>query len=244
MRILIKLLTAVATGLSLSAMPDLVFANSFSGSLSVNLAQSRHHTGQLTAVPGSQINIRRGPSTSFESVSFGFAGDPVIIIESVGGGVMPAGQISHLWSRVRFVNSGVMGWVRGDFVVHGTAPLSDSCHQKVSQARNEINNVKNGNLESIFSEVNDSPIRGKPYQIVFVLGGDGQSDVLSSPQFMLRISDYLIQNCSNVSSVLFSSNSSGWQDVYGIVNGRVSGFICVDHAPNHVLRWGEYYCGL
>jgi hypothetical protein len=32
--------------------------------------------------------------------------------------------------------------------------------------------------------------------------------------------------------------------IYGLINGQVTGFTCVDIDAARDLRWGEYYCGL
>jgi hypothetical protein len=64
---------------------------------------------------------------------------------------------------------------------------------------------------------------------------------------MKPISDRLIQNCGNVSSVKFSSGYSGWHHVYGLIDGRVSIFKCADldaGSRQQQLRWGEYRCDI
>lgn len=222
-----------------------------------HLAQASLVRGVLTADSGSRINVRSGPNTTSSStVHHGIAGDPVAILRSEKVGDPQQNQPLHVWHRVSFLNSGstVVGWVRGDFVVNlgssshvpVNSPVSEACHQTLAQARTEISNVRNSSIVDIFLISNNSPIPARPHEIKLVLGGSGQAAVLSSPKFMLRISNDLIQGCDTGSSIRFAADQSGWDSVYGIVDGRVANFTCVDplSSPFGGLRWesAEYYC--
>ena len=68
--------------------------------------------------------------------------------------------------------------------------------------------------------------------------------MLSSPQFMLSLSQEVIDDCGATSSVRFGSDNSGWHDIYGLVDGDVTGFTCVDLYADRQLEWGEYFCEL
>lgn len=200
--------------------------------------------GALTAEPGSRINVRTGPSTQHTAQHYGLAGDRVAILESA---FEPCGSAlsCRQWHRVRFLQSGAVGWVRGDFLVQGTPPLSDGCHRQLAEERNRLNGVSNGFLSAIYLAPSEaSPYRDRPHELTFQLGGQGQESVLSSPQFMRNMGDRLIQSCGSVSAVRYASNASGWHDIYGLINGQVRGFTCVDLDLARDLRWGEYYCGL
>ncbi|NJN20876.1 MAG: hypothetical protein HC812_06380 [Leptolyngbya sp. RL_3_1] len=61
---------------------------------------------------------------------------------------------------------------------------------------------------------------------------------------MQRLSQTVIADCPSVSSVRFSSDSSGWHDIYGLVDGEVTGFTCVSLYVDRELEWGEFFCEL
>lgn len=64
----------------------------------------------------STINVRTAPTTQSAAPNYGIAGDRVEILSQTRG------SDGYTWYRVRFVASGVQGWVRGDFVV----PLAET----------------------------------------------------------------------------------------------------------------------
>lgn len=200
--------------------------------------------GVLTAEPGSRINVRTGPGMTHTAQHYGLPGDRVTLLESA---FEPCNSplSCREWHRVRFPQSGAVGWVRGDFLVQGSAALSEGCHSQLAAERDRVNGVRNGFLSAIYLAPSpESPYRDRPNEITFQLGGAGQESVLSSPQFMRNMGDRLIQRCGTVSAVRYASNASGWYDVYGLINGQVTGFTCVDMDSSRRLRWGEYYCGL
>lgn len=200
--------------------------------------------GLLTAEPGSRINVRTGPGTSFVAQHYGLAGDRVALLESAMEACGSSFDCPQ-WQRVRFESSGATGWVRSDFVVRGPVALGETCHRQLAAERSRLAAVNRSFLDTTFVDSSDrSPYRDRPQAMTLMLGGWGQTTVLSSPQFMAQMSSRLIQSCQTVSAVRFSSNNSGWQDVYGLINGQVAGFTCVDIDLHRALRWGEYYCGL
>jgi Bacterial SH3 domain len=68
--------------------------------------------GQLIAqTPDSQINVRTGPGTTFDSPHYGVVGDEVTLIESA----KETGS-EQIWYKVKFTGSGVEGWIRSDFI--------------------------------------------------------------------------------------------------------------------------------
>ena len=68
--------------------------------------------GQLTAqTPASQINVRTGPGTTFDSPHYGVVGDEVTLIESAR-----EANSKQIWYKVKFTGSGIEGWIRSDFI--------------------------------------------------------------------------------------------------------------------------------
>ncbi|MEA5511878.1 SH3 domain-containing protein [Crocosphaera sp. UHCC 0190] len=63
--------------------------------------------------PNSRINLRSGPSISTKNLGYGLPGDQVTLLEfAVGSDQGPRVP----WIKVKFVKSGAIGWIRGDFV--------------------------------------------------------------------------------------------------------------------------------
>lgn len=60
--------------------------------------------------PQSQINLRSSPDPGSRRLGYGLVGDQVEILESVPG------SDDYTWYRVRFYQSGAVGWIRGDFI--------------------------------------------------------------------------------------------------------------------------------
>lgn len=216
-------------------------APSPSSNWSSDLAQSAK-MGVLTTTQGSQINIRSGPGIEYNALHYGVVGDRVSILQTQNEA---SSDIRRPWYQVRFMASGAVGWVRGDFLIQTTDSVSNACHQSLSQVKNPINNVTNTFVSQLIVENNSlSPLTTRPNELVLVLGGPGQGTILSSGELMQNISEQLIQNCETLSSIKIASNNSGWHHVFGLINGRVQTFECIDAGPGNQLRWGEYFCGL
>lgn len=62
--------------------------------------------------PNSRIRLRSRPSTNAPDKGYGLVGDRVKVLETTKG------QHDYTWYKVRFPNSGAIGWVRGDLIRH------------------------------------------------------------------------------------------------------------------------------
>ena len=207
------------------------------------IAQTSQTPAILTAEPGSEINVRSGAGTTFSALHYGVPGDAVVILESnaTRGGTDP------VWYRLRFVESQAVGWVRADFVLTGTQEaIADTCHQEIAKARTRIGDVDNAYLVKVGIGTTNSPYSDRPYNVALVLGGSGLSTVMTSPQFMLNISSNLINACETLGSVTFyTSEASGWHEVFGVVDGVVSQFSCADFSSSRPrMQWGEMNCNM
>ncbi|MCT7987163.1 SH3 domain-containing protein [Laspinema olomoucense] len=247
MTIKLKYGITIVIGLMFSTVAELSWAKNPSSppaspDLPSYLAQSAE-MGLLTTTQGSQINIRSGPGIEYSALHYGVVGDRVEILDSQREN--SSDIYSRSWHRVRFVESGAVGWVRGDFLIQTTDSVSNTCHQSLSQVKNTLNNVPNTLVSGIIIENNSlSPLTTRPNELVLMVSGPGQRTILSSGELMQNISESLIQNCGTISSVKIASNNSGWHHVFGLINGRVQTFECIDAGPGSQQRWGQYFCGL
>ena len=77
-------------------------------------AQSTIDIATLTANdPNSQINLRAEPNISARRLGYGLPGDQVKILDLAKGS---DNQTRFPWIKVQFIQSGAIGWIRGDFV--------------------------------------------------------------------------------------------------------------------------------
>jgi Bacterial SH3 domain len=88
----------------------------------------------LTAkTPTSRINIREEASTTAKAKHYGFAGDPVKILDE------KQGDNGNTWYKVQFVRSGAEGWVSGNFVAlkGNSKETSPSIPERTDSTTNE-----------------------------------------------------------------------------------------------------------
>ncbi len=77
----------------------------------------------LTAeTPGSQINLRSGPSANYQKQGYGLVGDRVHLLRSIPNGdantlAVNQDRQGFDWYRVGFPKSGARGWIRADFLM-------------------------------------------------------------------------------------------------------------------------------
>lgn len=64
--------------------------------------------------PDSQINLRKTPSASGKRLGYGLVGDQVKLLKQTTAE-------SSTWYKVKFPNSGAMGWIHGDFISTSSA---------------------------------------------------------------------------------------------------------------------------
>ena len=64
---------------------------------------------------GSQINVRSEPTIYSYAHSYGLAGDQVEILQCVQDNDTAGSDLN--WCEVQFLESGVIGWVRSDFII-------------------------------------------------------------------------------------------------------------------------------
>ncbi len=78
--------------------------------------QNNSRVGTLTAYSrGSQINIRSQPTVRSRAHGYGLTGDQVNILECVQDNDTAGSDLN--WCEVQFLESGIVGWVRSDFII-------------------------------------------------------------------------------------------------------------------------------
>lgn len=77
--------------------------------------------------------------------------------------------------------------------------------------------------------------------VAFRLAGRDAENMMFSPQLLTSISRDIITGCAGIGVVTFNVDQTDWSQEYGLVNGRVQAFQCVDPGPE-VLEWGTTAC--
>ncbi len=98
-----KLLLSCFFGLTLS------LTGVFPGLAQIAITQ----TTLITKDPNSRINLRSGPSINSTSLGYGLPGDQVTLLDFNKG---TDNEPRVPWIKVKFIKSGAIGWIRGDFV--------------------------------------------------------------------------------------------------------------------------------
>lgn len=94
-----------------SIPPEMSDETIFPLSANVKPSSNLPHEGILVAEDSkAQINVRTGPSVSFESRHYGLVGDKVLIVGS------SQSSDGSTWYQIKFPTSGADGWVRKDFI--------------------------------------------------------------------------------------------------------------------------------
>lgn len=209
---------------------------------------------------GSRINVRSAPNIQSIAPHYGLDGDRIDTLKQVKG------EDGYTWYYVRFANSKAEGWVRGDFVqTQGSTANSSSsssstvkvsqCIQPILSAQGKLQKVKNLKLVSIrqmntteWRYASHPPNRTAIYN--FVVEGSGGANAMNSPKFLTALSADLIAQCPDAAAASFWFNGSDWGGVFGLVNGKVELFQCIDPGRMETgrgltspkLDWGTYIC--
>lgn len=61
---------------------------------------------------------------------------------------------------------------------------------------------------------------------------------------MTEISQNIINDCSDIGTVSFFAPQSDWDEHFGIVDGQVIRFQCVQGDPHQITKpvWGQFHC--
>lgn len=120
------------------------------------------------------------------------------------------------------------------------------CNAAVARAtQNLVGNRRLTIVNSGFDNVTDqyrSYPRGRAWGFGFVLDGDATVDVMTSPRFLTSVSTTIIEGCNAVGVVTFTAAESDWSDSYGLVNGQVRPFECIDPGREDRPAWGFHVC--
>lgn len=131
----------------------------------------------------------------------------------------------------------------------------NSCNRALTSALQQItDDGRNINIDMNRREIPEywrsgSP-SGRPYQLVFVLGGrqleiQAVENIMASTQMLTIISAQIIRNCNDVAVVTYGLSNSSYTREFGLVDGRVQVFECVSPGRGEPApRWGQQYCGV
>lgn len=81
----------------------------------------------------------------------------------------------------------------------------------------------------------------RPLELSITITGEDANAVMNSPQLLTTISRAFIAGCRPVGLVTFGVEYSGWINSFGVVNGSVAPFQCVDLGEQEPV-WGYQYC--
>ncbi|PSB01106.1 hypothetical protein [Merismopedia glauca] len=123
-----------------------------------------------------------------------------------------------------------------------SAQANRKCAAAISRAKAKIKSVRNVRIPEVRSfDISDQYISfpsRRPRGYLFAIDGKGASTIIASSNFLIAISQNIINNCQSVSLVWFGYYSSDVIDVYGLMpNGKVKAFER-DFSPKGKLRWG------
>lgn len=120
------------------------------------------------------------------------------------------------------------------------APVPEACRDAILNAETRISDVPNTALVDI--DVVTAPDGHPPDRralMRFVAGGPGSGVILTSPEFMQTISTAIITGCEIVSVVEFALDESDGIEQFGLIDGEVKRFDCVEAGEP---TWGYQRC--
>jgi hypothetical protein len=101
--------------------------------------------------------------------------------------------------------------------------------------------ITNVRLEHLSSQYRSFPAN-RPDSVLLAMEGRAVYDVMASGQFMTILATRIMNGCSSIGMVSFGQGHSDWVISFGMVNGQVESFYCLEFGSSRVARWGEQYC--
>lgn len=118
------------------------------------------------------------------------------------------------------------------------------CRAAITEAKKTISkgrkikiNIKIFNVAEHYS---DYP-KQYPVGYTFIFSGAATEQVMNSVKFLSIISKRIITKCESVGLIDFSQDGTDWVQRYGIINGELKAFECVD-PPQNNISWGIHVC--
>ncbi|WP_241392620.1 SH3 domain-containing protein [Rippkaea orientalis] len=109
----------ITSRLTKIALSSTLIVAGFIITIDSSLAQTVTYEATLRSQDAkARINLRAEPSLTAKQIGYGLPGDKVTILDLLRG---TNNQTRFPWIKVKFVKSGAIGWIRGDFV---NTPLS------------------------------------------------------------------------------------------------------------------------
>jgi hypothetical protein len=125
---------------------------------------------------------------------------------------------------------------------------SNRCAASLQAGKNRIERIGNVRVVDILKENTTSRYKKYPKQrpdsYGFALEGAGLNSGMVSNKLLTNITANIIRNCPSVSAVQFGENRTDNTRIYGLVNNRIRGFLCVDRQQYSYqdIPWGYDVC--
>lgn len=123
----------------------------------------------------------------------------------------------------------------GAFAVPATAK-SAQCNRTLQTVKSQLTNVQKFQTGKLISSGLPRP-QGRSQQLNVVVNSD---KFMNNSQMQLAMAKKIVANCPQIGLVAFSQDQTDWVNMYGLINGKVQAFECVDMEEK--AKWGEYPC--
>ena len=136
---------------------------------------------------------------------------------------------------------------RGVYVSQSGYKASDmQCQAALNEATNTVEEVPSVqmstmDIRSLAEEYSDFPAE-RAHGVYIGIEGQAAINVLNSPQLLTSISSQLIEECDSVSMIKFAIHQTDWNVVFGLVDGSVLSFECIEPSLGRIRQWGTTVC--
>jgi hypothetical protein len=102
--------------------------------------------------------------------------------------------------------------------------------------------VTNIQIQEMSQSYADYPSE-RPKGLMFAMRGSDVAHVMNSPQLLTDLTTDVVNHCGAVSSMTFAGEHSDWAITYGLIDGQIQQFSCLEAVRGgRSTRWGEHYC--
>jgi hypothetical protein len=125
----------------------------------------------------------------------------------------------------------------------------NSCNSALSASAQKLDNFKNvsfirrENKNSSYT-VSEGRPDNRPIDVLYILDGKGLNSVMSSSKMLATLSENVIRNCSNVSTVTFGKDGTDLLITFGVFqDASIQKFICGKRmGDSSAIVYGQVAC--